>query len=439
MDQKVVIGLTALVTSVLVAGGAFVLTRDDDPGFPGGRSPGGSSAQGDAATVASNHCSIPTVTDGFIGFEVGKPDGWTMNAAGGAVIVRKDPAGAEMALVYPVVLGDASMGDLFEGYSAVLSNTAEAQGGHLSLEVTSDDADSISGEVGGNFAGKDVAGEFTVSPLEDQTVFSVYWAPVRVFEKERQTLDQIISCYSKRVGTPLKRFQGNYFAASIPSDWEMIGETGNGIDLSSGSRDAGVSYAYVGNVPGIGDARTFMQYAVANLIPLHNTQIVADQHLGTTTDQLGISWEVLASEFDAIYEGKDVHGIITTTIADAGYGAYTGIFVIRLADAGKWDHYANLLAAIQESIVITRTQTPGQGLTLSSSDPSDPVTSSSGYSDTGEDDNFEGWSEAMLGFETVQSPSTGDLYDVPLNSWDPTEGGYVRPLPGGGTELLEDY
>lgn len=70
---------------------------------------------------------------------------------------------------------------------------------------------------------------------------------------------------------------------------------------------------------------------------------------------------------------------------------------------------------------------------LDLSDPSDPA-------DNPEVDLSEKWSEAILGFENVYSPSTGAHYLAPLESyWEtgPDGGGYYRSLPDSGYEKLE--
>ena len=66
-------------------------------------------------------------------------------------------------------------------------------------------------------------------------------------------------------------------------------------------------------------------------------------------------------------------------------------------------------------------------------DPSDPA-------DNPEVDLSEKWSEAILGFENVYSPSTGTHYLAPLELyWEtgPDGGGYYRSLPDSGFEKLE--
>ena len=66
-------------------------------------------------------------------------------------------------------------------------------------------------------------------------------------------------------------------------------------------------------------------------------------------------------------------------------------------------------------------------------DPSSP-------DDNPEVDLSAKWQEAIMGFENVYSPSTGEHYEAPLTSeWDtgPEGPGYYRDLPGGGYEKLE--
>jgi hypothetical protein len=57
-----------------------------------------------------------------------------------------------------------------------------------------------------------------------------------------------------------------------------------------------------------------------------------------------------------------------------------------------------------------------------------------------EGDLSDKWQEAIMGYENVYSPSTGEHYEAPINSqWEagPEGPGYYRELPGGGYEKLE--
>jgi hypothetical protein len=67
------------------------------------------------------------------------------------------------------------------------------------------------------------------------------------------------------------------------------------------------------------------------------------------------------------------------------------------------------------------------------------LSDASNADDNPELDLSEKWSEAILGFENVYSPITGEHYLAPLESyWEtgPQGGGYYRELPGGGFEKM---
>ena len=76
-----------------------------------------------------------------------------------------------------------------------------------------------------------------------------------------------------------------------------------------------------------------------------------------------------------------------------------------------------------------------------------PSTSSINYSgsnassksDNPEVDLSNKWTEAIMGYDNVYSPTTGEHYEAPVNSyWEtgPSGEGYYREVPGGGSEKL---
>ena len=70
----------------------------------------------------------------------------------------------------------------------------------------------------------------------------------------------------------------------------------------------------------------------------------------------------------------------------------------------------------------------------------DSIIASGQYRDAVNDKSSKGWREAISGYEEVESPSTGQRYDAPLNSWNasgPDGAGYYRQLPDGSSEKLD--
>lgn len=448
--RRVVYSLVASALALSACGGS-----DDDSGDEGKTAVDTTTTVTDTVETTAEippaepggDCELETVRDRFIGFRIGRPSGWQMDATGGAIVVKEDPAGRTLAIVYPVVPeGGADQAELFRGYGRVLSAAAEGDGGGLKFKLEENSARGVFGTVRGNFGGGPVEGRASVTPLEDQIVFSTYWAPPDELGSEEADLAEIVSCYRKEGGEPLVRRQGQFFAASMPEDWKVTGETQNGIDISAPGDDAGVSFAYVTNIPGATDADGFRDYTLGSIPGLSDIDYAATQDLGTTTDDLGTEWTQRASEFTATFDGRDVRGVVTVAVGNTQYGSSGGLSSIRVAEVGKYDEFAGVIAAVQESIVLTSAPGGGgggSGVTLAPNRPDDnPLTSSYEYRNQVQDRLSQDWQEATMGYENVESPSTGEQYQAPLNSYDPAgpDGpGYYRELPGGGgSELLQE-
>lgn len=386
-------------------------------------------------------CDLPTVRDRFIGFRVGRPSGWQVDATGGAIVVKRDPAGKTLALIYPVVPeGDTSASELFRGYSRVLGATAAADGGGLDFVVERSDKARVEASLRGRFAGSAVRGRAAVSRLAHALVFSAYWAPEG--EGEERRLAEIVSCYRKEDGRVLQRREGQFFAVSLPEGWSVTGETQNGIDVASPSREAGVSFAYATNLPGRTTPEAHRDFTLRSLPSLEGLELRATQNLGTARDELGTEWSQQASEFAAHFEGRRVRGVITVAVGNTQFGSSGAMASIRVARADRYDELAGAIAAIQRSIVLTSSGSPGAGLSLPPNRPDEnPLTSSHEYRSGVQDRLSQDWQEAIMGYDNLQSPSTGDRYQVPLNNYDPAgpDGpGYYRPLPDGGSERLQE-
>lgn len=403
---------------------------------------GGGKKVGAAAVGPAETCSLPTVSDRYIGYTVGKPGGWHVTSAGGAIIVKHDAAGKELALVYPVVLKQGQRpSDLFQGYGEALNATAQADGGGLEFRVTKRAPDEVQGTVSGTFAGSDVTGRVQASRAGRQAIYSAYWAPTDSLGNQEDTLSSIVGCYRSQPGQLLKRNQGQFFSAALPSDWRVTAETQNGIDISAPGDEAGVSFAYVTNIPGSGTTGEFRDFTL-NSVGVGGVSILATQDLGSIQDALGTQWSTEATEFEGTFKGDAIRGVITIAIGNTGYGSYAGMASIRVAKTGEWDRLAGVLAVIQDSVMMTSTSTPGSGATLPANQPADdPLTSSYEYRNQVNDKLSQDWQEATMGFDNVESPTTGEQYQAPLNSYDPTGpdgAGYYRSLPDGGSELLQE-
>lgn len=446
--MKIVLRKPALIAVLVTA--VFAAGCGDDGGNGKGNGNGknkGKSVEENVKTAQgiASSCDQPTVSDSYIGFKVGKPDDWALDSTGGTVVVKKDAKGGELALFYPVVLNSGmSLKSFYDTYSGILNKTAEADGGGLNFKITEEESKLITADIDGSFAGKEIKGRAEAVNDGQQSVFKTYWAPESDFGDEEETLSEIVGCYEKEQGTLFVSHNGSYFSASYPEGWKVTGETQNGIDIAAPNDEGSVNFAYVTGVPGVSTPEEFRDWTFQQF-GVENVQITATQSLGDITDQTGTSWSTKASEFNADYKGDAIHGVITTAIG-SGYGSFTGVVSVRAAKESSWDELAGALAATQESVKIIAAPS-GSGSGASSSGPSlpanqpneNPLISSGEYRDQVNDKVSQDWQEATMGFDNVESPTTGDQYQAPLNSYDPTGNdgpGYYRSLPDGSSEKL---
>lgn len=147
-------------------------------------------------------------------------------------------------------------------------------------------------------------------------------------------------------------------AYSLPEGWSVTGETENGIDVASPSREAGVSFAYVTNLPGQTTPEGHRDFTLRSLPSVQGVALRATQDLGTARDELGTEWSQQASEFTARFEGRQVRGVITVAVGNTQFGGSGGMASIRLARADRYHELAGVIAAIQRSIVLTSSGSP---------------------------------------------------------------------------------
>jgi hypothetical protein len=121
-------------------------------------------------------------------------------------------------------------------------------------------------------------------------------------------------------------------------------------------------------------------------------------------------------------KGKVTTGVINTT--DFGTGSSTSAFwAIQVAKPEVFDSVSSILQTIQDSISIIDIGDTRKKTMLPPNRPMESTGSSIPSKNSGSsisDESNENWADAMRGYQTMESPSTGDRYDVPLNSWNET-------------------
>ena len=410
------------------------------------------------AAIGLSSCAanaLPLFHDRYIGFSVGKPAGWGINYLNGTISVQKDPSGKTTALVYPVRLKeDQSADQALSEYAAILGDVFQKADGNLQASPQGGSGDHAVMALSGEYKGAAIQGELRANRKGRDLLITGGWAPQADWSAQKSTILAVGQSYEKRPAAFLKlsRATGGgdtmggattTYQFALPEGWHVSGVTFRGIDLSLDAV-TGVSFAYLTN--GIGTVTTdqWIDFVFQG-VGYTDIKYLAEQPLGQQSDAMGMGWQMVAKEYEATFKGTRVRGVATGAVSNIGfgygYGSYSGMISLRQSTVSKWDEFSAITAAIQESIKITDAKA-GQSLILPKNNPLDSssVMGSWEYRNQVQDRASAKWSEAVMGYENVHSPTTGQTYQAPLNSWNATGSdgaGYYRPLPGGGQEKLD--
>ena len=224
----------------------------------------------------------------------------------------------------------------------------------------------------------------------------------------------------------LEQHQGRYFRWSAPRGWSM-NETTNGVDLAAPDRATLVSSALL--VGGFGQMtpRNFLAATLRQINP--SAQIVGAQRL---PNQPGIlaPWIVEDFAITATVQGVPVRAQATVGVSEA-YGRYSAVVMMYQAPVASWPQARLWLPAVAQSITVTNPrQVAGQDqVMLPRNNPLDNSGLIESWRQKGlsEDRISQARREGTMGYTRLEDPQTGRRYNMPLEAYDGTVGGYRNP------------
>ena len=229
------------------------------------------------------------------------------------------------------------------------------------------------------------------------------------------------------VATQMVAKSSGYCKALAPTDWTIVADgNGRGVDLANTNQTQGAGWFIAPVISALyGEPDT--------AIPTVMQQIGNPNYTFTDSGKT-IDGGFTMRNFTATIAGKSVKGTAIYKkypVDDSGYvlSYYHGI-----AESNIWDQVGATPMSVAISIRCTAQYTPSTSDGFSSS-------GSSSVSDTSDKlDMSEKWQEAIMGYENVYSPSTGDHYEAPLNTYNetgPDGAGYYRSTGTNSYEKLE--
>ncbi len=251
---------------------------------------------------------------------------------------------------------------------------------------------------------------------------------------EEKKNNQEKEAYPVNSSIELVAYRGQVFSAKVPRGWTVT-DNESGIDVMDPSgNNTGASSAVAAGWFGESNPDDFIAF-MANQVGLTNIKYLSVSGEGTIKDPLsGLDWVMKTKTFTC----QNSRGVPLRIKASAGvmngYGQYIALVTAFQTTPDKWNQWAPLLERVATSMVITNPQQAGgiDKIRLPSAsdlaNDSSPLMEAWEYRNNVQDRASHNFSDAIMGMDSdLVSPSTGQTYDLPLSSYDPTEGGYHNP------------
>lgn len=232
------------------------------------------------------------------------------------------------------------------------------------------------------------------------------------------------------VAKSLKNFSVGYCKAVIPEDWTGVANSqGTGIDLYNNSKTEGAGWF-------IAPMLTAVYGEPDTAIPLLMSQLGNSNYV-FTSDSKDAGYGFVMRDFTMnTADGKSIKGTTLYKKYPVDSTGYVLSYYAGMTTTDIWDQSGASALSAAISIRCTAQYTPSSN---------DGFSSSTSVSDTRDKESVsDSWSEqAILGYENVYSPSTGEHYQVPTTSYSDTglqgqDPGYYRTVDSNGTvERLE--
>ncbi|HEX3280971.1 MAG TPA: hypothetical protein VHR36_07045 [Pyrinomonadaceae bacterium] len=229
---------------------------------------------------------------------------------------------------------------------------------------------------------------------------------------------------------PLVVQRGQYFTWAMPAHWRA-NETGNGVDMNSPDGRLWANSVLLTGTPGTSTPWDFMELLLGKLGATNVRQLSAHDLPPVASGYPGINWEI--QEFELAF--TDAKGISQRANSTCGilnaYGSYSVVLQSVSAPEEDYDQAKTWLPLLPQSVAAID---PSK---IAYQDQLIPVRNhpldNSGLMESWEQKNLsqdrisKAQREGMMGYERMVSPTTGQHYNMPLETYDGTVGGYRNP------------
>jgi hypothetical protein len=230
---------------------------------------------------------------------------------------------------------------------------------------------------------------------------------------------------------PLVVRTGQAYRWAAPRDWRAT-EGQNVLEIAAPDGLTGVSLSYVLGMFGRATPASYLEMVLRSA-PYQNLRVLGFRDLGTEPSVIpGMPWRLGYAELAYVYRGTPVRAAAMAGVIQ-GSGQYVATVIGWQAPDTTWSDASGWLPRVARSIVITDASwaVAMARSSLPRNIPHDEIYGAYNRAWTArgvpEARLSQMRREGTMGYEEMQSPATGERYEMPLDLYDATVGGYRNP------------
>lgn len=226
--------------------------------------------------------------------------------------------------------------------------------------------------------------------------------------------------------------QGRAFACAVPQGWR-VNETDNGIEIVAPDGVTAVVGSIVLGAAGQPTPESYLRQNLAR-VGQPDARFVsvrpAEEWPGPTPD---FTWKGIEAEIESRQNGRPIHIRATSHILQ-GAGQYSAIVTGAQSPSQEWDAVKDWLPRVRDSIRLTNGAIPGASMAaalprgIRHDDIYGRFNDAWSAREVPAADLSQARREGTMGYVRLIDPETDRIWELPLEAYDPTVGGYRNPV-----------
>lgn len=240
------------------------------------------------------------------------------------------------------------------------------------------------------------------------------------------------AAWSGPVRPALEYRKGRAFAYAVPQGWR-VNETDNGIEIVAPDGVTAVVGSIVLGAAGRPSPEGYLRENLAR-VGQADARFVsvrpAEEWPGPTPD---FTWKGIEAEIESRQNGRPIH-IRATSHVLQGAGQYSAIVTGAQAPAEEWESVKDWLPRVRDSIRLTNGAIPGASMAaalprgIRHDDIYGRFNDAWSARQVPAADLSQARREGTMGYVRLIDPETDRVWELPLETYDPTVGGYRNPV-----------